>query len=401
MSAADVEKGARWSADLAYQLNETKVGVICLTPENLQAPWVLFEAGALSKKLDRSVVCPYLFGLEAAGVSGPLVQFQAAKADKEDTRQLVHTINRTLTARRLPVAQIDRAFDKWWPDLESRLKGIPNLSSAKLARRSERDILEEMLELVRMQVRQRAFRRELDPLALSRLVGQIRHELKAAIRGIQDNGDFLQRHRKDLSEDKIDQKLADIRQDCDALYTQIGNLEYHLSGTVPAPKMEWVVLARDVVFRAINYLKPTLSGAGLGNAKIECDLERMRGVRAYVDREQLCEVIMNLFENALKYRMSEDFRIKVEFADKGEDYSLRIRDWGMGVAPGLQERIFEEGFRAPEAIARVGGTGYGLTISRQMVRQMGGDLTLSNNASPTEFEISLPKVDSGETEKTT
>ena len=44
MSAADIEKGARWSSDLAYQLKETRAGIICLTRDNLEAPWVLFEA---------------------------------------------------------------------------------------------------------------------------------------------------------------------------------------------------------------------------------------------------------------------------------------------------------------------------------------------------------------------
>lgn len=61
LSSTNIDKGARWSDDIAAQLEETKFGLICLTRENLEAPWILFEAGALSKTLDRTYVCPYLF----------------------------------------------------------------------------------------------------------------------------------------------------------------------------------------------------------------------------------------------------------------------------------------------------------------------------------------------------
>src|SRR5580693_1724871 len=91
MSAADLEKGARWSSDVARHLEETRVGIICLTSDNLDAPWILFESGALSKTLNSTFVCPYLFNVEPSELKGPLVQFQVTKCDKEDTRRLLHT----------------------------------------------------------------------------------------------------------------------------------------------------------------------------------------------------------------------------------------------------------------------------------------------------------------------
>ena len=96
MSAEDVAKGARWSALLAGELAQAKVGILCLTPDNLAAPWMLFEAGALSKTLEQTLVCPYLLGLRPADLGGPLVQFQAAEANRADTRRLVRTINAEL-----------------------------------------------------------------------------------------------------------------------------------------------------------------------------------------------------------------------------------------------------------------------------------------------------------------
>ena len=79
LSSADIDKGARWSSEIASRLAQTKAGIICLTPSNLSEPWILFEAGALSKTLESTFVCPLLIDLEKSDVSGPLAQFQATK----------------------------------------------------------------------------------------------------------------------------------------------------------------------------------------------------------------------------------------------------------------------------------------------------------------------------------
>ena len=129
MSGSDLEKGARWSSDIAQQLNDAQFGIICLTSENLQSPWLLFEAGALSKTLDDAYVCPYLLDLDTADLKGPLAQFQATKAKKEDTRKLILTINRALGTKARPEDKVNRAFDLWWPDLEVKLEQIKNSGS--------------------------------------------------------------------------------------------------------------------------------------------------------------------------------------------------------------------------------------------------------------------------------
>lgn len=153
MSASDIDVGARWSADIAKQLEETRFGIICLTSKNLEAPWILFEAGALSKTLEKTYVCPYLFEVEHTELTGPLVQFQAARAQMEDTRRLVHAINRALGEEGLAENMINKAFDVWWPELEKKLKSIQPDKDEPIRKRKDREILEEILELVRTQTR--------------------------------------------------------------------------------------------------------------------------------------------------------------------------------------------------------------------------------------------------------
>jgi hypothetical protein len=51
LSEADVSAGDRWAQAVATELETSNFGVICVTPENLGSPWVLFEAGALAKTM--------------------------------------------------------------------------------------------------------------------------------------------------------------------------------------------------------------------------------------------------------------------------------------------------------------------------------------------------------------
>lgn len=86
MSADDIEKGTRWRSGIANELEQSSVGIICLTRENLASPWIHFEAGALSKQQDKTYVCTLLVGLEPTDVREPLAQFQHTRATKDDLR---------------------------------------------------------------------------------------------------------------------------------------------------------------------------------------------------------------------------------------------------------------------------------------------------------------------------
>jgi hypothetical protein len=153
VSVADIEKGSRWGVDVPRHLEECQVGLICLTPENLSAPWILFEAGALAKTLDKTFVCPYLLDLQFADIRDPLAQFQATRAEKEDTRKLLHTINRAVSGvaneQALSEMRLNTAFEKWWPDLERTPQCIPPAPTVAPPKRSDRELLEEVLQLVR------------------------------------------------------------------------------------------------------------------------------------------------------------------------------------------------------------------------------------------------------------
>lgn len=151
-SPEDIEKGAKWSAEISKELETSNIGVICLTRDNTEKPWILFEAGALSKSLERSRVCTLLFDVDPSDVKGPLTSFQGTRFVKEDFKRLIVSINAAAEDARLEPPVLDSVFDMWWPKLEQDIANILKNSgkATKKERRSDRDILEELLELARM-----------------------------------------------------------------------------------------------------------------------------------------------------------------------------------------------------------------------------------------------------------
>ena len=159
----DIEKGARWGSDIVGELESSDIGIICLTKSNTQKPWILFEAGALSKSFDKSRVCTILFDLDTTDLTGPLTIFQHTKFEKSDFKKLVKSINNAATDNKLDDAVLDGVFDMWWPKLEENISAIlaDHNNDPPQADRSERDMLEEILELSRLGTRDRRSRREI------------------------------------------------------------------------------------------------------------------------------------------------------------------------------------------------------------------------------------------------
>jgi hypothetical protein len=149
ISASDIDKGSRWLKEISENLEATNFGIICLTPENISAPWILFEAGALSKAIDNSHICPVLLGFDATSLQGPLSQFQATHLQKADMRKLLVTINKTLGENSLPEKQLEESFGMWWPRLETIISSIQADKDEKAPERSERELLEELLQIAR------------------------------------------------------------------------------------------------------------------------------------------------------------------------------------------------------------------------------------------------------------
>ncbi|MBP3602785.1 MAG: TIR domain-containing protein [Lachnospiraceae bacterium] len=157
VSSEDIEKGARWNTDIAQELKESSFGLICVTKDNLTAPWLNFEAGALSKSIDNTYVAPLLFDVKPSELKGsPISQFQATSFNVEDVKRLVETLN-AAAGNCLSATRLDKAFELCYPDLEKSLNELRSTiieedgdgASEATTPNLDPNILEELLETVR------------------------------------------------------------------------------------------------------------------------------------------------------------------------------------------------------------------------------------------------------------
>ena len=131
-----IEKGARWSDEIARHLEEADAGILCVTAEGLNSTWLHFEAGALTKGLDStrdrrgepggasssSRIFTYLHGIAPTAFSGPLSVYQWTSANREDTWRLMQALHDLFATARSELRSAQRRFEDAWPDLERALR---------------------------------------------------------------------------------------------------------------------------------------------------------------------------------------------------------------------------------------------------------------------------------------
>jgi hypothetical protein len=116
VSLHDLQSGTRWVIDLAKELEVTNFGILCLTPDNIENPWLLYEAGALTKLVEGKA-CGILFhNLRPENITGPLSQFQHRAFSPGGFKAILTELNR-MTERPLEMQTIEGIFEKFWPDL--------------------------------------------------------------------------------------------------------------------------------------------------------------------------------------------------------------------------------------------------------------------------------------------
>ncbi len=125
---------------------------------------------------------------------------------------------------------------------------------------------------------------------------------------------------------------------------------------------------------------------------VEFQFERERGdCVARADARALERIVLNLLENALKYRGEERPQIRLRVSRATPWIEVAIADNGVGIAPEDRKRVFDEFVRASFDDYSVQGTGLGLAIARRLSEQMGGELTLeSTRGSGSTFTLRLP-----------
>ena len=134
LSSREITPGERWRDSVGKGLESTSFGIFFLVKENIDSPWINFEAGAISKYIAESNVVPLLHEIKPEELPGPLAQFQAMSINKEGIKRIVHSINRSLQDnRRIPEDRLEDIFEKWYPDFESEYNNFSKENKSEIS----------------------------------------------------------------------------------------------------------------------------------------------------------------------------------------------------------------------------------------------------------------------------
>ena len=159
---------------------------------------------------------------------------------------------------------------------------------------------------------------------------------------------------------------------------------FHDDSDEPGPVLTWVALAELVedVFEAERLASRE------DHIVFVADIPTGLTLRA--DPEQMHRVLGNLVRNARQALMAAGGRIDVRAEERDTAWIIEVRDDGPGLPPRAREHLF-----VPfQGGARKGGSGLGLSIAAELVRGLGGQLTLVDSGPRgTTFAITLPRGD--------
>jgi signal transduction histidine kinase len=111
-----------------------------------------------------------------------------------------------------------------------------------------------------------------------------------------------------------------------------------------------------------------------------------------IDDLKLRQILFNIAGNAIKF--THEGGVRIEVSASGHDLTIVIADTGIGMTGEEQAKLFTAFEQANDMIARsYGGTGLGLVITKRLVEQLGGDISVvSHSGKGTQFTVQLPNV---------
>ncbi len=215
-------------------------------------------------------------------------------------------------------------------------------------------------------------------------LSQISHELRTPMTSIRSFSEILQ-EGGDISSEQTQRFIGIINaesQRLTRLLDEILDISFLESGRV-----NWSLepVSLDAV---LDHAIASIEGQRT-SARVEIVRRGGTGIMVKADFDRLAQVFINLLSNAIKYGLNARPVITIHTRKVGKTAMIGISDNGPGIAPGDRDKVFEKFARLSE-ITLAGSAGLGLPISREIMRNLGGDLTLEDNAPGAVFRVVLP-----------
>ncbi|MBI3682255.1 MAG: hypothetical protein HY235_17900 [Acidobacteria bacterium] len=234
--------------------------------------------------------------------------------------------------------------------------------------------------VVRREALEKELRREDRLRAMGRLVAAVAHEVRNPLNGMRLAAQLL---KKQMAQDRPDgRQLDSIISEIDRLEALVR--EFLAFDSDRPPSMAFQPL-RPTVARAVKLVDSQAARLGI---TITMD-EQGGEASACFDEGHLTQVLLNLLLNAIESQGSGGW-VRVEIGG-GNRAEIRVTDSGPAIPPDEQERLFEMFYSN-----KPNGAGLGLAVSRELIRQMGGDLTYDTHQENASFLVRMPRANHGE-----
>lgn len=149
--------GSMWLAEIDKELSSTDFGIVCVTKENQHAPWLNFEAGALSRRVDakRELMPVLLLGVDSMNdVDGPITGFQMKMGELEGFMDVMKDLNNSDLGPKINESILRRRVEAAWPSIEAEISKIRKGDAVEESdERTDSEKIDELLEVARSMAR--------------------------------------------------------------------------------------------------------------------------------------------------------------------------------------------------------------------------------------------------------
>lgn len=226
--------------------------------------------------------------------------------------------------------------------------------------------------------------------AKSRFLATMSHELRTPLTAVISTGDLLETTSLDADQRSM---IGTVQTSAKALLSLINEI-LDLS-KIEAGKQNLDLSEIDVCEVVASVWRMLHTQAEQKGLKLRIFLDARLQIRLVGDTKRLMQILVNLVGNAIKFTAEGEVEISARLLERKGRQDLvlfTVRDTGIGVPPGKLGSIFDGFTQADDAInRRYGGTGLGLTITKQLVEMMGGEIeVLSQEGQGSQFNLSIP-----------
>jgi len=209
------------------------------------------------------------------------------------------------------------------------------------------------------------------------------HELRTPLTAVQGYIDLLDHYNASLSTEERADFIAKAQRGSDELALMISNI---MDVSRVDADVEQVKLSKASLANSVQHILEILEAiTRQENRDIHVDMPAQIPVLA--DELRLRQVLLNLVGNALKYSPAGT-RIDITAGVHGEEVTFCVRDFGLGVSPGDQGRLFQRFVRLERDMnSSVRGAGLGLYISKRLIEAMGGRIWVESSGKPGDGSI--------------